>query len=72
VPPSGVLYYKYKPDAAASADKEEDGKSNTIANRKIIETDDRQKVKIRFSDLPISKASVSGLFKAKFVKLTDV
>jgi ATP-dependent RNA helicase DDX10/DBP4 len=29
-------------------------------------------VKIRFSDLPISKASVNGLFKAKFVKLTDV
>jgi len=72
VPPSGVLYYKYKPDAAASADKEDDGKSNSIANRKVIETDDRQKVKIRFSDLPISKASVSGLFKAKFVKLTDV
>jgi hypothetical protein len=43
-----------------------------IANKKIIETEDKQKVKIRFSDLPISKASTSGLFKAKFVKLTDV
>ena len=27
---------------------------------------------IRFSDLPISKASTSGLSKAKFLKLTDV
>lgn len=43
-----------------------------LSNRKIEETSDKQKVKIRFSDLPISKASVSGLFKAKFVKLTDV
>ena len=37
-----------------------------------METDDKQKVKSRFSDLPISKATTSGLFKAKFVKLTDV
>lgn len=68
VPPSGVLYYKYRaPEAPEKAVK-----ASTIANRKIEETDDKQKVKIRFSDLPISKASVSGLFKAKFVKLTDV
>ena len=68
VPPSGVLYYKYKHPGT----QEEEAKANTISNRKILETEDRQKVKIRFSDLPISKASVSGLFKSKFVKLTDV
>jgi hypothetical protein len=66
VPPSGVLYYKYKNPEA----KEE--VTNTIANKKIIETDDKTKVKIRFSDMPMSKASINGLFKAKFVKLTDV
>jgi ATP-dependent RNA helicase DDX10/DBP4 len=66
VPPSGVLYYKYKHPEA----KEET--SNTIANKKIIETEDKTKVKIRFSDMPMSKASINGLFKAKFVKLTDV
>ena len=41
-------------------------------NKKIIETEDKTKVKIRFSDMPMSKASINGLFKAKFVKLTDV
>jgi hypothetical protein len=66
VPPSGVLYYKYKHPEA----KEET--TNTIANKKIIETEDKTKVKIRFSDMPMSKASINGLFKAKFVKLTDV
>lgn len=66
MPPSGVLYYKYKHPEV----KEES--SNTIANKKIIETDDKTKVKIRFSDMPMSKASINGLFKAKFIKLTDV
>ncbi len=70
MPPSGVLYYKYKNPELK--DGEEADKSNAIANKKVIETEDRKKVKIRFSDLPISKASISGLFKAKFVKLTDV
>ena len=37
-----------------------------------METDDKQKIKIRFSDLPISKSSVSGLYKSKFVKMTEV
>ena len=67
VPPSGVLYYKYK-----NPEVNEEESKNTIANRKIIETEDKSKVKIRFSDMPMSKASINGLFKAKFVKLTDV
>ena len=66
MPPTGVLYYKYKHPET----KEE--VTNTIANKKIIETEDKTKVKIRFSDMPMSKASINGLFKAKFVKLTDV
>ena len=37
-----------------------------------METDDKNKIKIRFSDLPISKASIAGLFKAKFIKMTEV
>lgn len=69
VPPSGVLYYKYK---SPTEKEEEAAPKTTISNKKIAETEDKNKVKIRFSDLPISKASTSGLFKAKFVKLTDV
>jgi ATP-dependent RNA helicase DDX10/DBP4 len=38
----------------------------------VIETDDKTKIKIRFSDLPISRSSVTGLFKSKFVKMTEV
>ena len=39
VPPSGVLYYKYKHPEAG---KEEEGKTgNTISNRKILETEDK-------------------------------
>lgn len=72
VPPSGVLYYKYKAKDEAANTEEKKEKPRTIANKNIQETDDKNKVKIRFSDMPISKASVSGLFKAKFVKLTDV
>ena len=34
-----------------------------MTSRKVIETEDKSKVKIRFSDLPISKATTSGLFK---------
>ena len=72
VPPSGVLYYKYKNPEVEEDKETEENKSRQIANKKILETEDRSKVKIRFSDLPISKASVSGLYKAKFIKLTDV
>ncbi len=43
-----------------------------VANRKVLETDDKSLIKIRFSDLPISKATINGLFKAKYVKMTEV
>lgn len=74
VPPSGVLYYKYKPAAGNEAEAlaEEQTTSKTIANRKILETSDKSLIKIRFADLPLSKATMSGLFKAKFLKLTEV
>lgn len=78
IPPSGVLYYKYKASAGGENNQElaneekAAGAGNIIANRKIIETDDKSKIKIRFSDMPISKATTSGLFKAKFVKMTEV
>jgi len=38
----------------------------------VIETSDKEKVKIRFSDLPISKNSIKGLFKSKFIKMTEI
>lgn len=70
VPPSGILYYKYTP-------KSEDGTEKVVEHQKVsrhkvLETDDKTKIKIRFSDLPISKCSVSGLFKSKFIKMTEV
>lgn len=40
--------------------------------RKVIETDDKALVKIRFSDLPVSRTTVQGLFKSKFVRMTEV
>lgn len=43
-----------------------------MTNRKVIETEDKSKVKIRFSDLPISRSTTTGLFKSKFVKMTEV
>lgn len=43
-----------------------------VANRKVLETEDKSLIKIRFSDLPISKASINGLYKAKYVKMTEV
>jgi len=46
--------------------------SRLIANRKVVETDNKKLIKIRFSDLPISKASSNGLYKAKFIKMTEV
>jgi ATP-dependent RNA helicase DDX10/DBP4 len=36
-----------------------------------LETQDKSKIKIRFSDLPISKATLSGLSKASFSKMTE-
>jgi len=35
--------------------------SRLIANRKVLETDNKNLIKIRFSDLPISKATGNGL-----------
>lgn len=69
-PPVGALYYKYKP-------KDEEGAEVTTSTekkslRKVVETDDKSKVKIRFSDLPISRSTVTGLFKSKFVRMTEV
>jgi uncharacterized lipoprotein len=58
-PPSGVLYYKYRPEN--EKDTNEEVKNNTVSNRNIEETSDKNKIKIRFSDLAISKATVSGL-----------
>ena len=78
-PASGNLYYKFKPAAQTSEDKADDKtaagtgeRQFSVSKRGIIETDDKSKVKIRFSDLPISRNSVTGLFKAKFVKMTEV
>lgn len=77
VPPPGVLYYKYKPSGAENPEPEaNEGKQSKsqrmIANRKVIETDDKKLIKIRFSDLSISKATNNGLYKAKFIKMTEV
>ena len=66
-PPPGVLYYKFKQEEG----KEEETMTQKMANLKIQETNDKQKIKIRFSDLPISKSTVSGLFKSKFIKMTE-
>jgi ATP-dependent RNA helicase DDX10/DBP4 len=42
-----------------------------VSNKRIVQTSDKSKIKIRFSDLPISKATISGLFKSQFIKMTD-
>lgn len=63
-PPPGTLYFKYKPKGDDTEAKQ--------THRKVVETDDKSQVKIRFSDLPISKATTSGLFKSKFVRMTEV
>ena len=36
-----------------------------------METSDKSKIKIRFSDLPVTKSTLSGLFKSKFIKMTE-
>ena len=65
------MYYKYKKQEDGQPNEDAD-KAKTLTNRHIIETDDKNKIKIRFSDLPISKSSTSGLFKSKFIKMTEV
>lgn len=76
VPPPGTLYYKYKPKDEEAKDGEKQVINDTeglkMTNRKVIETQDKSKVKIRFSDLPISRSTTTGLFKSKFVKMTEV
>ena len=77
-PPSGILYYKYKPSDKSDQDgqqleaKTSEHSRRLIANRKVLESDDKSLIKIRFSDLPMSKATINGLFKAKYVKMTEV
>jgi len=66
-PPAGTLYYKYKPQ-----DGEGEDKAPQMTSRRVLETDDKSKVKIRFSDLPISRTTTQGLFKSKFVRMTEV
>jgi ATP-dependent RNA helicase DDX10/DBP4 len=41
-------------------------------SRKIIESSDKSLIKIRFTDLPISQPTKNGLYKAKFIKMTEV
>jgi ATP-dependent RNA helicase DDX10/DBP4 len=66
-PQPGTLYYKYKQDDASKTDK-----SNKPSKRKVVDTTDKSLIKIRFSDLPISRATINGLQKAKFIKMTEV
>ena len=79
-PPQGILYYKYKPskeDGDVKAEKsDEEEVKDTMAQGKrqhpILETNDKTKIKIRFSDLPLSRCTQNGLFKSKFIKMTEV
>lgn len=60
VPPPGILYYKFKP----STEEDESKPTHQVRTQKnVIETDDKTKIKVRFSDMPISKSTSSGLFK---------
>ena len=65
-PPVGTLYYKFKPQDEGA---EQEAK---MTARKVIETDDKSLIKIRFSDLPCSRTTITGLFKSKFVRMTEV
>ena len=79
-PPSGVHYYKYKPTTKEDADVDEKKMDDfDISQPKgkkrhhpILETPDKSKIKIRFSDLPLSKCTQNGLNKSKFIKMTEV
>ena len=73
-PPPGILYYKYKPKTEDGADEKESREERQPANSRhpILETGDRAKIKIRFSDLPVSRCTSNGLFKSKFLKMTEV
>jgi len=73
-PPSGVLYYKFKPEKKEAEEKDEakDEVDASTRRRAVIETSDKTKIKIRFSDLPLSRCTQSGLFRSKFIKMTEV
>ena len=70
-PPSGVLYYKFKQDEPEKKEGDDEKPQTTVSNRNILETGDKSKIKIRFSDLPISKTTVGGLFKSQYIKMTE-
>jgi superfamily II DNA/RNA helicase len=70
-PPPGIMYYKYKPKTDEGKEEQEE-KNVKNSRHPIIETDDRSKIKIRFSDLPLSRCTQNGLFKSKFIKMTEV
>jgi len=65
-PPKGILYYKYNQNNVVAEE------SKVVSNRKVVETADKTKVKIRFTDLPVSRQTIKGLNKARFIKLTEV
>lgn len=61
-PPSGVLYYKYRPgknkeDEDVKGEAMKDALTTTNKRHPVLETSDKQKIKIRFSDLPLSKCT---------------
>ena len=78
-PPSGVHYFKYKPNKANEEEDEKKDKDFDISQPKgkrrhhpILETPDKTKIKIRFNDLPLSRCTMNGLNKSKFIKMTEV
>ena len=61
-PPSGILYYKYKPkseddNGEAQKDQPDEMLPQKKRHHPILETDEKTKIKIRFSDLPLSRCS---------------
>ena len=75
-----MLYYKYTPPVEDEKDEDkkeaelqaELNKPQVKRHHPILETDDKSKIKIRFSDLPLSRCTGNGLFKSKFIKMTEV
>lgn len=69
-------YFRYLED---SEDVKGSGDPNLIkeveessGHKKFVKVNDTSKIKIRFSDLPISKYTSKGLFQAKYVRMTEV
>lgn len=44
----------------------------TVGKKTFLKVNDMKKVKIRFTDLPISKYTAKGLTKAEYLKMTEV